>query len=454
MAAPPANEAFESRGALACSTRTAGGSSTEDAASRFAVDALPPSDVTPNATGSPSLSSVTRGRVVEDLERRVALRTEELSRINEELRASEARYRNVVETQTEFIVRWLPDGTFKFVNEAYCRYFEMTPAEVLGRSWHHKVHPDDLRLVFESISILTPQHPSATCENRVYRANGEICWTQWVNRAFFDHAGRPVEYQSVGRDVTALKTAADLLRQKEAHLTHLARLATMGEMVAGIAHEIGQPLHAAKTFADAARRHLESGRPGGAATAVDCMQEISDAVVRTVAIIRRLREFCRSRPANREAVSLQEVALEAVDLMSYEMRRVGAALRLELPETKAIVEGDRIQLVQVCVNLLKNACEAMEQTPTQQRRLEVRVAAVDRRATLVVKDSGCGLAHADPQRMFEAFYSTKPEGMGMGLSLSKSIAEAHGAKLWFEASENQPGMAFHLALAVREDRAC
>ena len=230
-------------------------------------------------------------QVTEDLERRVALRTEELSRINEELRDSEARYRNVVDMLSEFIVRSLPDGTRTFVNKAYCEYFGGTVEEFTGTRFLPLIHPDDRGAVEQSTAALTPERPTATEEHRVYRADGTIGWNQWTSRALFDSNGQVVAYQSVGRDVTELKEAADLLRQKEAHLAHLSRLATMGEMVAGIAHELSQPLHAAKTFAEAARRHLESGRSKGTENAVECCNEISHAIVRTVEIIRRLRKF-------------------------------------------------------------------------------------------------------------------------------------------------------------------
>ncbi len=391
---------------------------------------------------------------MKELERCVALRTEELSRINEELRASEAWYRNVVDTQTEFIVRWLPNGTRTFVNEAYCRFRKQAAEALVGTSFLPMLYHED-RDRFEAMkNSISPAQPSATYETRAHGADGELHWLQWTTRAIFDGAGRATEYQSVGRDVTELKHAADLLRQKEVHLAHLARLATMGEMVAGIAHEIGQPLHAAATFAEAARRHLESGRPGGAATAIDCMHEISAAVARTVAIIRRLREFSKTHAVRRNALNLNDVVREAVELMSYDLRRVGATLDLDLGEPTLKVDGDRIQLVQVCVNLLKNACESMEQTPPDQRRLEVRVSADDGRVCLAVRDSGSGLKHSEPARLFEAFYSTKQDGMGMGLSLCKSIADAHGAQLWFTTNAPEPGMAFHFAIDAGKEPPC
>jgi PAS domain S-box-containing protein len=385
-------------------------------------------------------------QLAEDLERRVALRTDQLSRINEELRASEARYRNVVEMQTEFIVRWLPDGTRTFVNEAYCRYFGGTPEEFIGTPFMPLILAEDRPQFERNLSVFTPERPSVTQEHRVHRADGTIGWNQWTDRAIFDEAGRIVEFQSVGRDVTELKHAADMLRQKEAHLAHLSRLATMGEMVAGMAHELNQPLHAAQTFAEAARRHLESGREGGWASAVECSREISHAIGRTVDIIHRLREFTKARPVKLESISLNEIASQAVEMLNYELRRVGAELDMELGKALPRFEGDRIQLEQVVVNLLKNACEALEATPQGQRRVQVRTFVVDGRVRIEIKDSGVGLAGVDAARLFDAFYSTKPDGMGMGLSLCKSIAEAHQMQIGFTPNDDQAGMTFYIVL--------
>jgi C4-dicarboxylate-specific signal transduction histidine kinase len=277
-------------------------------------------------------------------------------------------------------------------------------------------------------------------------ADGSVRWAQWSTQAFFDERGQPLEFQSVGRDVTELKDAADLLRQKEEHLAHLSRLAVMGEMVAGIAHELSQPLHAATTFAEAARRHLESGRATAPHHAIDCCTEISASIQRTVEIIHRLREFTRASAVNIEVLDLNDVVRGAIDLMLYEIRRVNARLHVDLAGGLPPIEGDRIQIEQVCVNLLKNACDALIGAPPGKGHIQITTTQVDGRLRLVIKDSGCGLGDADPARIFDAFYSTKPDGMGMGLSLCKSIAEAHNMQLGFAVNDGEPGLTFHVTL--------
>ncbi|MCG8448363.1 MAG: PAS domain S-box protein [Pirellulales bacterium] len=389
-------------------------------------------------------------RLKRELEYRVAERTAELSLKNIMLLESEQRYRNVVEDQTEFITRWLPGGKHTFANRAYCRYFEKTLEEVLGESFFPTVYKEDFTLVEQHIQSLTPQHSHATIRHRVYRPDGSVGWMEWTHRALFDDLGLPREYQSAGRDITVLMQAADTIREKEAHLAHVSRLATMGELVAGIAHEVHQPLHAAKTFSEAARRYLEAGSPDGITTAIECTKEISEAISRTVKIIRHLRDFTKYCPVEFESLELNALVQEAAEMISYETRRARVNLSFELCEDLPLIQGDRVQLEQACINLLMNAYEAMKETPVKDRLMKVSTNYTDRFARLVFRDSGCGVAVGDTARLFNAFYSTKTEGMGMGLSLCKSIAEAHGGSIWAEKNEGL-GMTFVLSLSLAND---
>ncbi|HEX6964138.1 MAG TPA: PAS domain S-box protein [Lacipirellula sp.] len=382
----------------------------------------------------------------EELERRVAHRTEQLSRMNEELRASEARYRDVVQTQAEFIMRWTADGTRTFVNEAFSRFRNRPSEELVGENFFPIIHEEDRAEFHEAIAQLTAEQPNVTLEVRNRLDDGTYAWVQWTHRAFFDPQGRPVEYQSVGRNVNDLKEAADLLRQKEVHLAHLSRLATMGEMVAGIAHEVGQPLHAAKTFAEAARRHLQAGGEERIKTAIECTSEISYAITRTVQIIRRLREFTKSQPVELEELSLKKVVNGAIELAEYEIRRLGVSVRVHVAGTLPSILGDRIQLEQLLLNLLVNACQAMEQTPPKERVLRISAEPVDEGIRVSIRDAGVGIAPEEVHRLFDAFYTTKKEGMGMGLVLCKSIADAHGIDLRFEANADGPGTTFILII--------
>ena len=401
-------------------------------------------------------------KLKQNLEQRVADRTAELIRSNELLSASEARYRTVVESQTDFVIRWVPEATFTFVNKAFCHRIGKTSEELIGTSFLPLLHPEDGPLFQKVIATLDYDSPFADFRNRVLLPDGSIRWTHWSNRMLFDEEGQFLEFQSVGRDITELREAADTIREKEAHLAYMSRLSTMGELVSGMAHEIHQPLHAAKTFSEAARRNLEMalGNPDKSAacteTAIDCTKEISNAITRTAKIIRQLREFTHFRPVKLEKLDLNQVVREASELIAYETRKAQVKLIFDLASGIPIVQGDPIQLQQACVNLLMNACEAMSETPVAERQIAISTRFDSRKIRLTFCDTGSGIpggsfTEESIQNLFDAFYSTKEQGMGMGLSLCKSIAESHGGNIWGESNESG-GMTFVLELPIIQRR--
>ena len=382
----------------------------------------------------------------DDLEQRVVQRTKILEQTNKKLRESESRYRDLVEKQGELIVRWGPDGRRRDVNDAYCRYLGQSRKELIDQPFLPAIVEEDRTVFEEAFAAISPQRPTVTYEHRVQRADGSIRWVQWTDTAFYNDHGMPLEYLSVGRDVTELKRAQDRLREQENHLAHLSRLATMGELVAGIAHEIHQPLHAASTFAEAARRHLEAGDADAVEAAIECTKEIADAISRTAQIIRRLRNFTRPQSEQMETLDVNAVVSEAVEIMAFAMRRADVSLQTELATVLPPVRGDRIQLQQICVNLIQNACDACADLPANQRRLVVQTLARQNTVLVTFRDSGRGIAADNADHLFDAFFTTKSGGMGMGLSLSRSIAESHGAKLTARSNADGPGATLELAL--------
>ncbi len=391
-------------------------------------------------------------RLKEDLEQRVLERTAELSLRNKQIRENELRYRSVVEDHTEFIFRWLPGGEISFANGAYCRYFKKNRDELIGQSFLPTVYEEDRPLLEQHIQQLTPSKSHAVIEYRVCKSTGEICWVEWTNRALFNELGQAREYQSFGRDITALKQAADTIREKETHLAHVSRLATMGELVAGIAHEVHQPLHAANTFAEAARRYLQDGHPEGIQAAIACTQDISEAIHRTAKIIRRLRDFTQSGNVEFEPLDLGELVQEACDIIAYEIGQAQVKLVWDRCQHVPLIQGDRVQLEQACINLLINAFESMQDIPVVNRVLRIAIAADAKWVRLAFQDAGCGLGDVDAARLFDAFYTTKKEGMGMGLSLCKTIAEAHGGNIMAQRN-HVVGTTFVLSLPTAEHAA-
>ena len=388
-------------------------------------------------------------RLKAELEERVAERTFELLQTNRELAESESRYRSVVEDQTEFVCRWDQGGTLTFVNQAYCRYMQQSATGLLGTSFLLPICEEDQQRIHTEIASLTPQSPVVVSEHRVLNAAGEIRWNHWTNRALFDEHGQLKGYQSVGRDITELRHIEDLVQDREDHLKRVSRLATMGELIAGIAHEIHQPLHAAQLFAEAARRNLEAETPAGRARAIDCTHEISSAIARTATIIRHLRSFTTSKPTHFELVDLNDIVQEVSTMLSYEIRKAGAKLVFEPADKLPRIHADRVHLQQIFVDWFCNALEAMAGNDSGDRDLLVSTHCNDKVVTAEVCDNGGGTELADTERLFDAFYSSKPGRLGMGLSICKTIAEAHQAKVSARRNPTR-GMTFSLQVPIAE----
>jgi len=224
--------------------------------------------------------------------------------------------------------------------------------------------------------------------------------------------------------------------EARSQLAHVARVTTLGELTASIAHEVNQPLAATVINGDACMRWLAADPPN--------LDEARQAIARLVRdanraseIIAQVRALTKSSPSEKVWLSINEIILATVTLIENEIQQNKVSLRTELSEDAPSVQGDRVQLQQVILNLILNAIEAMNRSPQEWRELTLSSARNDPNGLLVtVRDSGAGLAPENLDRIFNAFYSTKPDGMGMGLAISRSIVEAHGGRIW--ATPNLP----------------
>ena len=350
---------------------------------------------------------------------------EERSAKGAALTASEARYRSIVEDQTELICRFLPDGTYTFVNGAYCRYFQRTPDELLGKTFWSFIPPEWHPVTRAHLARITPAQPVASIEHEVLAPGGEVRWQQWRDRGFFDAQGRLVDYQAVGRDITDRKRAELAML----NLAHAARLAVVGELTGSIAHEINQPLGAILSNAEAAEMLLETDSPAMGEIR-NILADIRRDDLRASEVIRRVRGLLRKREPLMLPLDINEVVDEVAHLVAADARQRKVELSCQFAPDLPAVRGDRVHLQQVLLNLILNGLDAMAETPEPERRLAVRTETDEEGVRVCVVDSGHGIAGDKLKTVFESFFTTKEHGMGLGLSIARSIIDLHGGDIW------------------------
>jgi C4-dicarboxylate-specific signal transduction histidine kinase len=265
-----------------------------------------------------------------------------------------------------------------------------------------------------------------------------------------DETGRFVGYRGVGRHITERRRAEEALRAMQAELAHANRVTTMGELSASIAHEVNQPIAATVTNAQAALRWLRAQPPDLDEVRASLSRIVEDGN-RAGNVIGGIRAFINKVPPRKDRFDLNEAVLEMVVLTRSEVLKHGISLQTELAPGLPRVEGDRTQLQQVILNLIVNAIEAMGGIDEGTRELRINTERAAAGGVLVtVRDSGPGLDPADVEHVFTAFYTTKPNGMGMGLAICRSMVEAHGGRMWAGANEPR-GAVFQFALPLQRD---
>jgi PAS domain S-box-containing protein len=405
----------------------------------------------------------------EELERRVVERTRQLSlanqdlrreiaereRAEEALRESEQRFRDYAETASDWLWETGPDHSFTRVSEELTRLTRLgiAPASPIGVTrWDFATDVDEEPEKWRRhVATLEAHQPFRGFVYRTAGADGSMVYIATSGKPVFDADGRFLGYRGVSSDVTAAVRADQVekaLHQAQAELARVTRVTTLGELAASIAHEINQPLAAIGADANACLNWLAADRPD-----LDSVREALTAIVkddhRAGAVITRIRTLLARSPVAHGPCDLTEVIREVLPLVGPEIGRYGILLQTSLAPALPPVMGDRIQLQQVLLNLLLNATEAVREVPPHRRRLIVRSTAEDRAdapwAIVAVEDAGVGFGEAEAPRLFEAFYTTKPGGLGMGLSISRSIIDSHRGRLWATPNPDH-GATFHVAL--------
>ena len=355
----------------------------------------------------------------------------QLENVVEELKKSEDRLRVLIETIPALAWTSLPDGSNDFSNQRLLEYMGLYLEQMQGAGWTTPFHPEDIGEHLDKWrSALATGEPFEN-EARVRRAaDGEYRWFLIRGLPLRDERGNIVKWYGTMTDIEDRKRAEEALRKANADLAHITRVMTMGELAASIAHEINQPLAAVVTNADACMEWLSSEPPNleEARAAVDC---IAQDGTRASEVLRHIRAMFTKANPERTTVHVNELIREIDGLMQAEASRNQVALQTELAADLPATIGDRVQLQQVIVNLVLNGIEAMSAVTDRPRRLVIRSERQDSDQVLVaVRDSGVGIDAKDVRRIFDAFFTTKAQGMGMGLSICHSIIEAHGGRLW------------------------
>ena len=367
-------------------------------------------------------------------------------RVEEALRASERDLSRLIETIPGMAWCAAPDGRIDYLNQRLLDYSGATLADWASAGWTNFLHPDDTAPVVEAWSNAVAKGRTFDIQCRFRRSDGVYRWFQVLGEAALDSEGTVTRWYGLLLDINERKLMKEALRTTEARLSQAAQIATVGELSASIAHEINQPLAAVVASGQACVRFL-SAQPPNVARA----REAAESIVRdgkdAGEVVRRIRALFRRAPADKAMLNLNEVIGEVLRLLASETAKRQVSVETDLMQDLPLVPGDRVQLQQVLLNLLLNGVEAMDSVHDRSRKLTVRSALESAETVLVeVRDTGAGLEN--PEKVFEAFVTTKQNGMGMGLAICRSIVEAHNGRLWAASAEGS-GARFCFALPVR-----
>ena len=307
--------------------------------------------------------------------------------------------------------------------------------------------PEDWEKLMDAFNRAIQEKTDFETDSREVLADGSARFLHIVGHPVLDASGAVVELLGSTMDVTERKQTEEALHKAQAHLTHMTHLTMMGELAAAIAHEVNQPLAAVMANADVCLRWLDRESPD--------LDEAREAVRRIIRdgnrgsdVIARIRALVKKEPASSLRLNVNDVIREIIPLAKTNLR--GVTMRMELMDKLPCVSADRVHLQQVLWNLITNALDAMKGVTGRLRVLRIQTQVTAQRTVLVtIQDSGVGLDPEHMQQLFEPLYTTKPNGLGMGLSISRSIIEAHGGRLWAEPGPS-PGATFRFTLPVEE----
>lgn len=368
-----------------------------------------------------------------------------------ELAASKQRLRALIDTVPGFVWQAAPDGSVEFLNQRWFDYTGMQLEEALGSGWTSRIHPADTAPLGAYWHALLASGQPGSFEARLRGADDRYRWFLIRAVPLLDDDGQVLRWYGQNTDIEDRKQAELSLARVRSELAHVARVASLGTLTASIAHEVNQPLAGIITNANTCMRMLNAEPPNLDGARETVRRTLRDGN-RASDVVKRLRALFAKTDAAAEPLDINQAAREVVALLSAELDRAGVAVQLALAQPLPPVWADRVQVQQVILNLLLNATEAMSGLGERPKRLRLATAADASGGVLLsVADSGPGVEPQDAERIFQAFHTTKHSGMGIGLSVSRSIIDSHGGALWVQAAEGGGAM-FSFTLPRGETR--
>lgn len=379
----------------------------------------------------------------------------ERERVEEALRRSESYLAEAQKlTHTGSWAWGLPGREALHLSEEWFRIYGFAPEEGLS-VWGkrlQRMHPEDRAKWQETTNRAIGDKSDYEVEQRLLLPDGTVKYTHTIGHPVLNASGDVVQFVGIVMDVTERKRAEEereRLRQAQADLAHVNRVNTMGELTASVAHEVNQPIAAAVTNAKTCLRWLTRDNPDVEEARAAAMRIVNDGT-RAAEIIKRIRLLFKKGTSERELVDVREVIREMIVLLRGEAMRYFIVLRTELEAHTPPVMADRVQLQQVLMNLMLNAIDAMKDADGA-RELAIKSQPAENDQILVsVNDTGVGLPPQQSDQVFEAFFTTKPHGTGMGLAISRSIVESHGGRLW-AANNSARGATFSFTLPTKAE---
>ncbi|MGH8658014.1 MAG: PAS domain S-box protein [Gammaproteobacteria bacterium] len=358
------------------------------------------------------------------------------------LKESEARFRTVCDTAP--VMMSGPDKLCTYFNQPWLDFTGRSIEQELGNGWSEGVHPGDFAHCLDTYESAFDARRSFAMEYRLRRADGAYRWILDKGISRFDAEGRFLGYIGSCIDVTEERAAEEKAQQQQLELAHVQRLAAVGETAAALAHEINQPLAAIGSYVEGASLRFQ--KEIGANPELGEMLDQTGRIARRAAdVVRNLRGFARKSDGTFGPVHVNQAVREAVQLLEPQAARQAVGLRMKLADKLPAVSGDHIQIEQLLVNLLGNGLEAMEDAAGVRHLTITTGLTVDGAVETCIRDSGPGIDALAREHLFTPFFTTKKKGLGIGLSVCRSIVERHGGRIWVEDGDG-PGALFHVVL--------